>query len=81
VVHQRNCSYGWFNFEPVVFDYPGVDDPGSAGIGPKAGSHGGRGLNIDDLSATQGERQRDSACAPSDIDDDVIRLDVRRDDL
>jgi hypothetical protein len=54
--------------------------PASAAFSPKAHRHRGRRLDIDDLAAPQGERQRDPTCAPSDVDYDIVGFDIRSDD-
>jgi hypothetical protein len=65
---------------PFTLDDARVADPRSGGIRSKADGHGGRRLDIDDLAAPQGERQRDAPCTPSDIDYDIVRFDIRSDD-
>jgi hypothetical protein len=77
VVHQCDRPCRRIDCEPIVFYQARVTDPRLGGIGHKASAHRNRGLDVDDLAAMQGERQRNSAGAASDIDDDIIRLDIR----
>src|SRR5207248_1536938 len=65
---------------PFAFDDARVGDPRPGGIRPKACRHGGRWLDVDDFATPQGERQRHTARTPADIDDDVVRVDIRSDD-
>ena len=80
VVHQSDRSGRCVNVRPFTFDDARVADPRPGSISPKAHRHVGRRLDIDDLAAPRGERQRDPACTTSDIDYDIVRFDVRSDD-
>src|ERR1700746_3021665 len=78
VVHQGAPSRRCVNLRPFTFDDAGVADPSPGGISTEAHPHGGRRLDIDDLTTSQGERQRDTACTPSYIDYDIVRFNIRR---
>jgi hypothetical protein len=80
VVHQSDRSGRCVNVRPFSLDDARVGDLCPGGISPKAHRHGGRRLDIDDLAAPQGERQRDAPCTPADIDYNIVRFDIRTDD-
>jgi hypothetical protein len=79
VVHQRDRPGRCVSLRPFTFDDAGIADPRLGGISPEAQPHAGRRLDIDHLAAPQGERQRDTACTPSDIDYDIVRFNIRSD--
>src|SRR6516162_7075085 len=52
VVHQSDRTSRWVHFKPITIDDAGICDPRVGGIGPETGAHGGRGLDVADLTAT-----------------------------
>ncbi|MFZ3253716.1 MAG: hypothetical protein WA133_05485, partial [Syntrophales bacterium] len=82
VVHQGNRRpHRRSNGEPIACNDAGVGDSRRDGVGSKARAHGGRWFHIDNLAATHGKGERDSARTPADIDDDVFRFNIRGDNL
>jgi hypothetical protein len=80
VVDQSDRSGRRVGVRPFTLDNARVADPRPGGISLKARAHGGRWLDIDDLATPQRERQRHTAGTSADIDDDIVRFDIRSDD-
>jgi hypothetical protein len=62
-------------------DGANVGDPGPRGVRREAGEHAGGRIDVDDLAATQRERQAVPAGATAHVYDHVVERHIGRDDL
>ena len=80
MVHQSDRSGRCVNVRPFALDDARVADPRRGGILLKPIPMVGEGSTLMTSRHRKGERQRDTACTPSDIDYDIVGFDIRSDD-
>jgi hypothetical protein len=78
---KRDIARNVCGGQPVRQDGAGVGDARLGRARLELGEHAGRGVHIDHLAATQGQRQSDASGPAANVDEDVIGLHVGGDDL
>jgi hypothetical protein len=81
VVDERDGASRWVRRGPLGLNGADVTDTGALRVRLESGEQGRGGIDVNDLAAEEGQREAVTAGAAADVDDHVVGLDVRREDL